>query len=113
MSATKFCSKCQLTKFTYEFNHRSDTADGFQYKCKQCSVEQRKQWNDANINYVNEKKRNSYATNLQVKINNNMHGRLNRILRRGIYSSRTEQIIGLSHVQFLEWISFNFENEMS
>jgi len=41
-----------------------------------------------------------------------MHAKLNHILRRGIYSARTEQIIGLSKPLYLEWLSYNFENDM-
>jgi len=34
------------------------------------------------------------------------------ILRRGCYSTRTEQIIGLNKQTFLEWLSYNFEENM-
>jgi len=41
-----------------------------------------------------------------------MHSRLNSILKRGSYTTRTEHIIGLSMVQYLDWLSFNFESDM-
>jgi len=34
-------------------------------------------------------------------------------LRRGSYSTRTEQIIGLNKQTYLEWLSYNFEGEMT
>jgi len=57
--AFKMCSKCELTKPTYEFNHRLDTADELKYVCKACNVEHVKQWRDVN----------------QARIGRNMHNR--------------------------------------
>jgi len=100
--ASKFCNKCQLTKQTYDFNHRSDTADGYMYICKKCNVEVMKQWRDANRDYVKARERNRIATNPQCRINHNTHTKLNNILKRGHYSLRTEQIIGLNKPTYLE-----------
>jgi len=41
-----------------------------------------------------------------------MHSKLRNILKRGCYSIRTEYIFGLSKVEYLDWLSFNFKNEM-
>jgi len=41
-----------------------------------------------------------------------MHTKINGILRRGKYTERIEQVIGLTQVQYLEWISFNSEENM-
>jgi len=79
------------------------------YGCKTCSGEHVKQWRDANTDRFNEQNRIKYVTNLQAKISKSMHNKLNKILRRGIYTTRTEQIIGLNMTIFLEWLSYNFE----
>jgi len=47
------CSKCQVFKPTYDFNHKLDTADGYRYECKACNVEIVKQWRENNRNHVN------------------------------------------------------------
>jgi len=41
-----------------------------------------------------------------------MHFRLNGILRRGSYTCRTEEILGVPKGIYLDWLSFNFENGM-
>ena len=110
--ATKICSRCQIVKPVYEFNKRSDTLDGFQSYCRICSVETYQQWVNNNREHYNEYKRNKTATNPQYQIYKNMHSKLNHILKRGIYSVRTEQILGCNKKQFLDWLVFNFENNM-
>jgi len=110
--ATKFCSKFQGTKPTYEFNHDSHTADGFHYNCKQCCVEQVRQWRINNRDQANEQERNYYATNPQRRISKCVHMRLTNILKSGTYTRRTAEIIGLTQGQVLNWISYNFEGEM-
>jgi len=110
--ASKFCSKCHVTKATYKFNHDSHTADEFHYNCKQCCIEHGRQWRENNRDRYNEQKRNYYATNPQVRISNNMHVRLNNTLRKGIYTRRTAENIGLSEVQWLDWLVFNFAGDM-
>jgi len=47
----------------------------------------------------------------QIKIYQSVHDRLKNILRRGRYTRRTEQIIGLTQVQFIDWLSFNFKDK--
>jgi len=110
--ASNFCNKCEITKPTYEFNHRSNTADGFQYMCKACNIEQKQQWRENNREHFNEHNLNYYGTNPQLRIYQNMHKKLWSILRRGCYSNITEQIIGLNQPTYLEWLSYNFEGEM-
>jgi len=109
---SKFCSKCQLTKPTYKFNHDSYATDGFQHKCKACNVENIRQWVNNIRNYVNEKKRIDYATNPQRRISECIHKRLMNTLRKGIYTRRTAEIIDLSEVQWLDWLVYNFEGDM-
>jgi len=82
--ASKVCSKCQVTKPTYEFNHDSYAADGFHHKCKQCNVEVMKQWKENNRDRMNEQMRNRYANNPQVRINLYMHVGLFNTLKKGI-----------------------------
>jgi len=113
MNATKQCSRCKITKPTYEFNHDSYSTDGFYHKCKACNVKHTKEWVNNNREYYNEQARIRIATNPQHKISRNMHHRLWNILRHGCYSTRTEQIIGLNKQTYLEWLSYNFEGEMT
>jgi len=98
--ASKLCSRRNFTKPIYEFNHKSNSTDGFCCICKVCCVEQVKQWHNNNRSKANERERNRYATNQQHKVSKNMHNRLMNTLRRGIYSARTEQIIGLNMTTF-------------
>jgi len=65
---SKMCSTCQVNKPTYKFNHDSYAADGFHHKCKQCSVEHVREWNNNNRDRVNAHERNRRLTNLQYKI---------------------------------------------
>jgi len=110
---SKMFSKCQVTKPIYEFNHDSYANDGYHHKCKQRAVEQVRQWRENNRDHFNENARNRTANNLQHKISKNMHNKLWSILRRGCYSTRTKQIIGLNKQTYLEWLSYNFEGEMT
>jgi len=59
------------------------------------------------------RERNRRVNNAHHRISIIMHRRLNHILHRGTYSLRTEQIIGLTKPQYLEWLSYNFEGEMT
>jgi len=42
-----------------------------------------------------------------------MHKKLWSILRHGCYTLRTEKIIGLNQPTYLEWLSYNFEDNMT
>jgi len=110
--ASKYCTKCQLTKSVNDFNKKTAAVDGFQTYCKSCSVEVGRKWNENNRERLNARNRNNTATNPQLRIGNNKHQKLRDLLRRGSYTTRTLQIIGLSKVQFLDWISYNFEGDM-
>jgi len=110
--ASKACSRCNVIKPTHEFNHDSYSNDGFHHKCKTCNVEVRREWVNNNSEYVKEHNRNYYATSPQRRIGRNIHDRLNRILRREIYTNRTQEIIGLNMQTYLEWLSYNFEENM-
>jgi hypothetical protein len=42
-----------------------------------------------------------------------MRKRLNNMIRQGIRSSRTAEIIGTSHQNFIDWIEFQFTESMN
>jgi len=107
---TKICGICNTVKSVNDFN--KCTRDGYDSRCKPCKFEYNKEWQTNNRDYVNERERNRTATNPQHQINKNMHSKLWSILKRGSYSLRTEQIIGLNKSTYLEWLSYNFEGEM-
>jgi len=111
--ASKFCKKCQLTKSVNDFNKSISTQDEYRYNCKTCNAENVKQWRSINKNHAHEQRRIYYHTNLQGRTTENVHNRLNIILKRSNYSVRTEQIIELNKPTYLEWLSYNFENEMT
>jgi len=90
MEATERCGICNTVKFVYEFNKNASAADGYDNRCKPCKVEYNKEWVNNNREHYNEQKQNYYNTNPQAKISNNIHKRLNSILRRGCYNTRTE-----------------------
>jgi len=108
--ASKFCSRCNITKSVNDFN--KSTRNGYQSKCKLCCVEVRREWVNNNREHYNEYFRNRRATNPQHRICDNTHKRLRNLLSRGSYSIRTENIIGCDKKTFLDWITFNFENNM-
>jgi len=110
--ATKMCSKCKMTKSVSDFNKSSSTCDGYRFECKTCHIELNRQWVNNNREYVKEREHNRRVNNPQHQISKNMHAKLNNILRRGIYSARFEEIIGLNMPTYLEWLSYNFEGEM-
>jgi len=110
--ASKFCSKCNVTKSVNDFNRKSASHDGYQSHCKSCNVEINQIWNNNNRDHLNERVRNYIATNPKARISKNIHRILNHILKRGSYYVRTQEIIGLTKPQYLEWLSYNFENDM-
>jgi len=111
--ASQFCSKCEITKPIYDFNHDSYATDRYHHKCQKCVVEQVRQWRENNQDYYNANARIRRAINPQLRISNNKHRRLNSVLRRGHYSLRTEQIISLNQPTYLEWLGYNFESEIT
>jgi len=112
MEATKTCARCNVTKSVNDFKKKSVSRDGYQSYCKVCCGEVTQLWNENNRNRANERYRNYYGNNPQRRISENIHNRLNRILKRSNYSVRTEQIIGLNKQTYLEWLSYNFESGM-
>jgi len=102
-----------MTKSIYDFNHDSYATDGYHHKCKKCAIEQKQQWRVSNREHYNEHNRNYYVVNTQARNSRNMHNRLWSILKRGSYSCRTEEIIGLNKPTYIEWLSYNFEGEMT
>jgi len=112
MDGTKLCSRCRNIKSANDFNHDEYARDGYQHKCNTCNVEVRQQWVKVRLNRYNEYHRNRTATNEQHRITNQIHNILNWLLKRGSYSIRTEQIMGLHKWKFLDWLVFNFENEL-
>jgi len=110
MEATKYSRSCNTVKFVNDFNRL--TSRGYDYRCKQCSIEHVSEWTANNRAGANERERNRYVNNSQYRISRIMHTKINGILRHGKYSERLEQVIGLTPVQFLDWISFNFKDNM-
>jgi len=113
MDATKYCGSCQLPKCVNDFNKSSLTRDGYDYRCKSCSVEYVRQWTANNRTRVNERERSRYANNPQHRISHIMHVKINSTLRRVAYTEELEDIIELFQIQFLDWISFNFNDKMN
>jgi len=110
--SSKICGRCNLIKLVCDFNKSSSTSDGYRYECKSCNSEIKKEWCNNNRDHVNEHSRNYYANNEQRRICKNMHVKLNGILRRGHYSLRIEEILGVPKGIYLDWLKFNFENGM-
>jgi len=108
--ASKLCGRCNLIKSVNDFNR--STRDGYMSKCKVCCIEYNRQWVNDNRDQVKQRERNRYATNPQRRISINMHVKLNHILKRGIHSARTEEILGMPRGLYLDWLSFNFEGNM-
>jgi len=69
--ASKVCGRCNLIKSVNDFNKMAASRDGYQSKCKSCSVELRREWNESNRDRLNERGRNYYANNPQRRISEN------------------------------------------
>jgi len=93
--ATRTCGRCNTVKSVNDFNKKSSTRDGLRWECKSCSLELNKLWRNNNRARYYEQSKNYYSTNPQVKMCSNIHAILRHILYRGIYSVRTEEILGL------------------
>jgi len=106
------CSKCEDMKLTSEFERKTSSKDGYQSYCKMCGDEYVQQWKENNRDHINSQKRIRYSTIPQIRIYQSVHDRLKNNLRRGRYTRRTEQINGLTQVQFMDWLSFNFKDNM-
>jgi len=110
--ASKACGRCNLIKSVNDFNMRSASSDGYQSYCKVCISAVNQNCNNNNRDRLNERECNRIATNPQHQISTNIHQRLNHILKRCSYTARTEQVLGIPKGLYLDWLSFNFENNM-
>lgn len=54
MQPMKACSKCLEIKPLLEFNRRAKSADGLQYKCRQCMICEKRAWNARNKEHIRE-----------------------------------------------------------
>lgn len=52
MVGAKACSKCLERKPVTEFNKRSKSPDGLQYKCRVCMLAEKRAWNAANKEHI-------------------------------------------------------------
>jgi hypothetical protein len=107
------CSRCRVEKDLNEYSSDRSSDDGKNHNCRSCSREYCKQWNINNRNHKNNYRANEYATNPQLRIANLMLSRLNKFIKKGIYSARTEQLIGCPRQVLLDWIAFNLEEGMT
>jgi hypothetical protein len=110
---TKRCSSCESEKDLNEFNNLRSSSDGKHNVCRVCSNETSRLWRINNRRHVNNYMSQHYATNPQYRIKTSMLNRLNRFIKNGIYSRRTEELIGCSRQVFTDWIYFNLEDGMT
>jgi len=99
---SKLCGRCNVTKSVNDFKKMTAARDGLQSYFKVCSVEVNQIWNENNRDRLNDRKRNRYDNNPQCQISRKIHDRLNKIIRRGSYSLRTEEILGISKGLYLD-----------
>lgn len=110
--STKRCSRCEVFKQLNEFNNLTASNDGKSLHCRECSHMVHKTWQTNNRDHVNNYQNNKYNNDPQHRMKKKILARLNHLLKRGIYSRRTEELLGCSKKQFLDWISFNFEEDL-
>jgi transposase-like protein len=98
----KRCCICLEWKelFNYSRNHKA--RDGLNSQCKTCRR-----------NYQRQYQFKKYRDDIQHRTAELMRHRLNKMIRQGDRSSRTAEIIGTSHQNFLYWIAFQFTGDMN
>ncbi len=63
---SKCCSKCKISKLFSDFNKREKSADGLQYKCRECSAATKSKWVASNRDRVREYHK-EYAAEYRAK----------------------------------------------
>jgi hypothetical protein len=111
--ATKVCSRCSVEKDLNEYSSDRSSVDLKQNRCRPCDCEYKRQWLINNRGRRHNYENGQYAENPQFRIKKSMISRLNNFIKKGIYSTRTEQLIGCSRQVFTDWIYFNLEDGMT
>jgi hypothetical protein len=98
----KRCYICHEWKELFNYHRDRTRRDGLQSRCKIC-----------HRNYDRQYQHRKYRDDVQRRTAQLMYHRLNNTIRHGIRSSRTAEIIGTSHQNFLDWIEFKFTESMN
>jgi hypothetical protein len=110
---TKMCSTCRVEKDLNEYASDRSSDDGKDHRCRPCHREYCRQWSINNRAHRKNYRVNQYAANPQHRIKSSMLNRLKNFIRRGTYTARTAELIGCTYQVMLDWVSFNFEEDMS
>jgi transposase-like protein len=98
----KRCCICHEWKELFNYHRDKKARDGARSQCKICKR-----------NYNRQYYPKKYRDDVQHRTSERMRQRLNKMIRQGDRSSRTAEIIGTSHQDFLEWIEFQFTESMN
>jgi transposase-like protein len=98
----KRCCTCHEWKELFNYSRNRTKRDGLQSRCKICKR-----------NYNRQYQPKKYRDDIQHRTAQLMRKRLNKMIRQGIRSPRTAEIIGISHQDFLDWIEFQFTESMN
>jgi transposase-like protein len=98
----KRCYICHEWKELFNYHRDRTRHDGLQSRCKIC-----------HRNYDRQYQHRKYHDDVQRRTAQLMYQRLNNTIRHGIRSSRTAEIIGTNHQNFLDWIEFKFTESMN
>lgn len=135
--ATKCCTKCGLTKSMDDFHNCKSKKDGKKSQCKLCRnginkiyrkdnphvaknyykenkehiLEYQQKYSEQNREKINNYRREKYNNDINFAISSNLRGSLIRIIHGA--NSKVINLIGLSHIDYLRWIEYQFEEGMS
>jgi hypothetical protein len=109
----KRCSRCNVEKELNDFAKDKYSEDQKHHKCRYCCSEVFRRWRINNRTHKNNYTNQQYANNPQHRIKSAMIGRLNRFITKGVYTARTEELIGCTRQVFTDWITFNLEEGMT
>ena len=112
----KKCTICNEVKSYESFSKMKSQKDGFNYWCKPCVKENRKD-KDWHLNQYNERKRlweyNKQHTDLEYKIFSRVRTRLSHYLKGRIKTTSYSKYLGCSIVEYKAFLENKFDNKMS
>jgi hypothetical protein len=86
-------------------NHNQKARDGLDSRCKLCK-------RNYQLEYDRQYRPRKYYDDIQYQTAKLMRSRLNKMIRQSDRSPGTAEVIGTAHQNFLDWIEFQFTENM-
>ena len=128
MSCNKLCNKCGILKYTGDFNNDRSKKDGLSTICKKCRHEyridpasrerhkllERERRKRSDVKEYRRQYEQQYYSDGYGKLKRKYQGRLHGILHEEVFRDCTVvNFIGCKRELFMEWIEFQFYDDMS